>query len=218
MRWSGIIFDLDGLMIDSEPVALEVWRELAAEHGREISEQLYSQVIGETPIFGVRHLRSALKLPMSEQAMLEEYWARRTEVMCEKVEPSDGLVELLGLLSEASVPLAVASNSPRDYIEAVLEALDLSGFFQCVRSSEDVALGKPAPDIYEATLKCLGLEASVCLALEDSPAGVKAAKAAGLTCYAVPSDDLRSEDFSEADRVFGSIAEVRLLIRKGFLE
>ncbi|MGD2057972.1 MAG: HAD family phosphatase [Anaerolineales bacterium] len=216
MNWSAVIFDLDGLMIDSEPIALEVWRELAAEHDREISEELYRQVIGHTPIFGVRHLRSALELPLSEEEILEEYWRRRTKLMCAKVKPVKGLVGLLELLQERGIAKAVASNSPRDYVTAVVESLGLSNFFKCVRSSEDVAEGKPAPDVYEDALRCLEIDSGSALVLEDSPAGVKAAKAAGLTCYAVPSHEMQSADFSEADEVIGSIAEIGLLFRERF--
>jgi HAD superfamily hydrolase (TIGR01509 family) len=208
MNLSAVIFDMDGLMIDSEPIALEVWRRLAGEYGREVSAELYSQVIGETPMFGVRHLRAALDLPMEDNELLEEYWTRRTRLMCREVKPTEGLRELLDLLAENSVPMAVASNSPCDYVVAVLEALDLDRYFQCVRSSEDVAEGKPAPDVYLSVLDCLGLEPEKALVLEDSPAGIAAAKAAGLRCYAVPNDDMPGADFSSANRVFESLVGV----------
>lgn len=208
MKWSAVLFDMDGVMIDSEPIALDVWRALAADHGRDVSAELYRHVIGETPQFGVRYLRSALELPINEEELLEEYWTRRTDQMCEKIEPVGGLVDLLELLREQAVPLAVASNSPCHYILAVLHSLGLDGYFECIRSSEDVDNGKPSPDVYDSALKCLQVEADKSLALEDSPAGVAAAKAAGLTCYAVPNDDMSGADFSAADRIFDSLQAV----------
>lgn len=212
MKWSAVIFDMDGLMIDSEPIALEVWRALAAEHGREVSEDLYRQVIGEEPIFGVRVIRKALHLPFGEQELLQEYWMRRTEMMCRRVEPAPGLQGLLDSLKRASVKMAVASNSPCAYVESVLTALSLDEYFVCLRSSEDVPLGKPAPDIYVSTLECLGVEGGRALVLEDSPAGIAAAKAAGLTCYAVPNGDIPDGDFSAADRIFDSLHAVAAAI------
>jgi HAD superfamily hydrolase (TIGR01509 family) len=208
MKWSAVIFDMDGLMIDSEPIALEVWRALAAEHGREVSEQLYREVIGKTPLFGVQHLRSALELPMTDEELMKEYWSRRTQLMCEKIKPAEGLVELLELLQEQGVLKAVASNSPCEYILSVLKALGLQECFAFVHSSEDVKEGKPAPDIYLSALESLQVEAESCVVLEDSPAGVAAAKAAGLTCYAVPNNDLPGADYSLADRFFDSLIDV----------
>jgi HAD superfamily hydrolase (TIGR01509 family) len=208
MNWSAVIFDMDGLMIDSEPIALEVWRVLAAEHGREVSEELYRQVIGETPIFGVRHLRSALDLPISEEDLLKEYWGRRTKMMSEEVEPAEGLIELLDFLKAHEVRMAVASNSPCDYVASIMRAFKLDVYFDCVRSSEDVPRGKPAPDIYLSTLECMQVAAVKTLVLEDSPTGIAAAKAAGLTCYAIPNSDMFGADFSSADRIFDSLVEV----------
>jgi HAD superfamily hydrolase (TIGR01509 family) len=208
MNWSAVIFDMDGLMIDSEPIALEAWRALAAEYDREVPAELYQQVIGETPMYGVQHLRSELDLPLEADELLEEYWSRRTELMCDKVQPSEGLVELLELLRARGAAIAVASNSPCDYILAVLKSLGLETYFKCVLSSEDVDRGKPAPDVYRSALECLGIGAENVLVLEDSPAGIEAAKAAGLTCYAVPNEDLAGADFSAADRVFDSLNDV----------
>ena len=125
MKWSAVIFDMDGLMIDSEAIALEVWNELAGEYGREVSKELYSQVIGETPQYGAR-----------------------TETMCKRVVPAEGLIELLELLRSNDILVAVASNSPCDYVLAVLRSLDLLTYFECVLSSEDVDRGKPAPDVF----------------------------------------------------------------------
>jgi HAD superfamily hydrolase (TIGR01509 family) len=208
MIWSAIIFDMDGLMIDSEPIALEVWRNLAAEYGREVSEELYREVIGETPIFGVRYLRAALELPMGEQELLDEYWTRRTRMMCERVQPADGLIELINLLESNGVRMAVASNSPCEYVESILRAFELDGYFECVRSSEDVPQGKPAPDVYLSTLECLQADPERVLVLEDSPAGIAAAKAAGLTCYAIPNGDMPGADFSSADRIFDGLTDL----------
>jgi HAD superfamily hydrolase (TIGR01509 family) len=208
MEWSAAIFDLDGLMIDSEPIALEVWRDIAAEYDREVSEELYREVIGKTPLFGNRLLRSKLDLPLGEDELLTEYWTRRTRMMCERVQPTPGLTKLLELLKGQNVAMAVASNSPRSYMEEVLEELDLARYFACILSSEDVQHGKPAPDIHTATMECLGIEPGEGLVLEDSPAGVKAAKAAGLTCFAVPSEEMMNEDFSEADEIFESLVDV----------
>ncbi len=166
-------------------------------------------MIGETPQYGARHLRAALELPLSDEDLLREYWARRTEYMCRKVDPAEGLLELLDLLQAAGVPMAVASNSPCDYVTAILHALKLDDYFACVFSSEDVAHGKPAPDVYLAALDCLGVEPERALVLEDSPAGLAAAKAAGVTCFAIPNADMPDADFSAADQIFNSITAVK---------
>jgi beta-phosphoglucomutase-like phosphatase (HAD superfamily) len=209
MNWSAVIFDMDGLMIDSEPIALEVWRDLVAEYDRELTDELYRQVIGEEPLFGVQVIRTALKLPLGEQELLDEYWRRRILVMCKKVGPAPGLIELLELLHGCSVQLGLASNSPCGYVEAVSKALGIFHYFNCIRSSEDVPRGKPAPDIYTSALDCMQVAGSEALALEDSPAGIAAAKAAGLTCFAVPNDELAQGDFSSADLIFSSLLEVK---------
>jgi beta-phosphoglucomutase-like phosphatase (HAD superfamily) len=104
--------------------------------------------------------------------------------------------------------LAVASNSPRAYVEDVIDLLDLSDRFRCVRAGEDVSRGKPAPDLYLCVSECLGIATDQCVAVEDSPAGVQSAKESGMISVAVPNALLQGEDFPLADLCFTSLTEL----------
>jgi HAD superfamily hydrolase (TIGR01509 family) len=209
MQFKAVIFDLDGLMIDSEGIAFRVWQQLVAGFGVDMTEHLYRQVIGKTPQVGARFLRDQLDLSIDAEVLRQTYWELRTEVMCAEAEPSEGLVDLILSLLERRLRLGVASNSPTDYVETVLQALGLRSRFRSVMGSDLVGRGKPAPDVYLAVAAALEVAPEACLAIEDSPTGVTAAIEAGMTCYAVPNHELHGLDFSMADMLFPSLSALR---------
>jgi HAD superfamily hydrolase (TIGR01509 family) len=209
MQFKAVIFDFDGLMIDSEPIAFRVWQQLFIGSGVEMTENLYRQIIGKAPLVGARFLRDQLSLPIDPEELCQTYWELRTEVMCAEAEPSEGLVDLILSLVERELLLGVASNSPTGYVEKVIQALGLRNRFGSVKGSDLVGQGKPAPDVYLAVAASLEVAPKMCLAIEDSPTGVTAAIQAGMTCYAVPNHELRALDFSMADMLFPSLSTLR---------
>ena len=203
-----VIFDFDGLMIESESIAYQVWCEVLGQFGRNFTEEIYHNLIGREPFESIDYLIEVLDLPLTPQELFETYWSERTERVCRDVSPVPGLIDLMQSLTDRGLALGVASNSPSRYIFEVLEAIDLLKFFGCVRCRDDVEQGKPAPDIYIAAAACLEVDHKRCLALEDSPIGLQAALNAGMRCIVVPNEDLDGEDFSGAEGRFNSLGEV----------
>ncbi len=203
-----VIFDLDGLMIESESIAYQVWCEVLGQYGKNFTEDIYHNVIGREPLDSVDYIIEVLDLPLEPQALSETYWSDRTERVCRDVLPASGLIGLMQSFTDRGLVLGVASNSPSRYVLDVLEAIDLSQFFGCVRCREDVEQGKPAPDVYLAAAACLEVDHKHCLAIEDSPIGLQAALNAGMRCLVVPNEDLEGEDFSGAEGRYNSLSEV----------
>jgi putative hydrolase of the HAD superfamily len=203
-----VIFDLDGLMIESESIAYQVWCEVLGPYGKNFTEEIYHNVIGRGPLESVEYLIEILGLPLSPQELLETYWSERTERVCRDVSPAPGLLDLMQFLMDRGLVLGVASNSPSKYVLKVLEAMGLVEYFGCVRCREDVVQGKPSADVYLAAAACLEVDHERCLALEDSPIGLQAALNAGMRCIVVPNEDLKGEDFSGAEGRFGSLSGV----------
>lgn len=213
MKFKAVIFDFDGLMIESERVALRVWKEVVVSLGGEMGDDVNRLLIGKEPSAGATIVRDLLQLPIEVEELQQIYWARRTAQMSQEAVPVDGLEELIHYLIGMNTRLGVASNSPSAYVEQVLSAIGLRAPIDCVMGSDQVSGGKPAPDVYLAVALALGVEPGDCLALEDSPTGVTAAVRAGMTCYAIPNPDLGGDDFSQAHRIFDSISSLLMTLR-----
>ena len=212
----GLVFDFDGLIIDTEGPVYEAWAEVYGRHGQELSLEFWKTIIGH----GAHYFDPLLELERRLGRRLEGE-AIRAERQLRTMEMVEALAILPGVLEwrlearRQGVRLGVASSSGRGWVTGHLQRLGLDEW-DCVRCREDVARTKPDPDVYLAVLECLGVPGSEAIAVEDSATGVRAAKAAGLFCVAVPSALTGEHDFSEADLVLGSLAErsfgeVRLL-------
>lgn len=208
MKFEAVIFDFDGLMIESEKIALRVWKQLVAAQGSAMSDELNRHLIGKSPDVGAAIVRDQLGLSISPGALRQTYWEQRTTQMCSEVKAVDGLESLMMYLLDQDVRLGIASNSPTTYVERVLEAIQLRRCLLCVVGSDQVKSGKPAPDVYLEAASQLGIRPEVSLALEDSPTGVVAAIQAGMTCFAIPNHELVEEDFSRAHMRFNSMPEL----------
>ncbi|MGH7434811.1 MAG: HAD family hydrolase [Polyangiaceae bacterium] len=206
-----LLFDMDGLMVDSEPLWFKVqgdfvrarggrWTREEADHctGRGLANAL--RVMGRQP--GV-----AIDVERDMTTILDAFQGRVREL-----ELKTGCLDLLALAGERSVPRAVASSSAKRLVDAVLGRFDLRRSFEAVVSGEAVTRAKPAPDIFLAAAERLGVAPSACVVLEDSLAGVEAGKAAGMRVVAVPEhpDDRFA---AMADAVVADLNEARELLR-----
>jgi len=204
---SAVIFDLDGLMVYSKELSLKSWRQFLAGYGSWMEEEEYHQLIGIDSRLSTDYVVKKTGL----QTAPEEILKRRREMMLalvdEKLPVADGLFSLINRLSDHHYPMAVASNNFKEYVERVLHVIRLRQFFKCVITIDDVANSMPSPDVYLAASKCLGVHISLCLALEDSPAGMQAALKAGMTCVVIAHRNLQSVDFSEAHACFDSLSD-----------
>jgi HAD superfamily hydrolase (TIGR01509 family) len=203
----GLVFDFDGLIVDSEKPVYRAWAELYGLYGEELSLDLWRTVIGRGPGFfdPVAELEQRLGTRLDGEALRARYRARQLELM--KAEPIlPGVREWGDEARAMGVRLGVASNSRRAWVTGNLERLGLDGW-HCIRCFDDVGRPKPAPDVYLAVIECLGVGPHEAIAVEDSSSGLQAAKAAGLFCVAVPGSLTPDADYSEADLVLGSLAD-----------
>jgi HAD superfamily hydrolase (TIGR01509 family) len=203
----GIVLGNDGLRLDREPCWTRAEEVVFERHGRTFDLEAKRALVGTAPPTAARVLERLLDLPGRGEEVSAELYALALEEIAAGAEPRPGAVELLGEL-DGRWPIAVASNSPRSHLLAGLERTGLTGRFDVVIGVEDIAEPKPAPDLYLRACELLGVEPARSVALEDSPPGTAAARAAGLYVVGVPSVHGVELD---ADAVFDSLADRRVL-------
>jgi len=202
------VFDFDGLILDTEEPVYRSWLEVYQAHGQELPFDRWIQIVGSsTATFDPKgHLEQRLGRALAQEVLDRRIERRTALVRAQPILP--GVVELIDSAREAGLRVGVASSSTRQWVNGHLERLGLLERFDCVRCRDDVALVKPAPDLYLAVVECLGVAPSEALAIEDSPNGIAAAKAAGLRCVAVPNVITGGLDLSHADVILPTLEGV----------
>ncbi|AEV87530.1 HAD family hydrolase [Actinoplanes sp. SE50] len=180
-----VVFDLDGVIIDTEEVWEEVRRGYVAEHGRAFLPDSQDRMMGMSTAEWSAHLADEVGVPLPASRVADDVLGRMAERYRAELPLIPGAVETVRALG-ARFRLALASSSARILIDQVLATAGLTGEFEVTLSTEEVPRGKPAPDVYLAAVARLGLTPEVCAAVEDSSNGLRAAGAAGLAVVAVP--------------------------------
>lgn len=180
-----VVFDLDGVLIDSEPVWEQVRREVVAAHGGQWAADAQDRLMGMSTGEWSRYLSADLGVRLSPPEVADTVIAAMAARYREHLPLMPGAVGAVTRLA-ARWPLGLASSAPRVLIETVLDAASLRGFFQAVLSTEEVARGKPAPDVYVRVAALLDVPPERCAAVEDSSNGLRSAAAAGCVVIAVP--------------------------------
>jgi HAD superfamily hydrolase (TIGR01509 family) len=195
-----LIFDFDGLILDTETPLLVSWREVFARYLVPITERALIGLIelSREPEEAYRLLGAAPGAPVDRERLRAERLAREALLISEQ-EPMPGLTSLLGLARAARLKMAVASSSSRTWIVPQLARLGLASSFDCIRCRDDVDRVKPDPELYLAVLADMGFKSGEAVAFEDSPVGAEAALHAGVACVAVPND-------TTADLAWGPVA------------
>lgn len=185
---AAVIFDLDGVLVDAEVWWDEVRQTWAAEHGRAWSQADQAAVMGANSLGWAGIIRERLELDLPDQQIVEEIVAAMVERYRTRGAPRiAGAVDAVQRLAATGLPLAIASSSHQAVIDAALNSLGISNLFRVVVASDEVAHGKPAPDVYLLTARRLGVDPTGCLVVEDSLNGVLAGRAAGMTVALVPN-------------------------------
>jgi len=213
----GVIFDMDGLMVDTEMFYFQVEREMGRRYGRVVEDSLLHRMMGQKPIDSMRMFVEELGIDEDPLVLLAERDERILEAMRRELRPMPGLYELLEALRPVA-KLAVGTGNTRKMVQEVLRILGLEGFFDFVQTSDNVQAGKPSPEIFEKACQGLGLEGSQAAVLEDSANGIRAAHAAGCLPLAVPNEYTRNQDFSLAHRVFSDLFEAKDFVLKWVIQ
>jgi pseudouridine 5'-phosphatase len=205
-----IIYDNDGLLLDTEPFYTEAHQILAARYGKVFDWTVKSRMIGLRAEDSAHVVIQALQLPLSVAAYLEER-KHLLEEMFPQAEPMPGAVRLSLHLHQAGIPQAVATSSDRFYFDLkITRHQEWFKIFQCVVLGDDpeIGRGKPAPDIFFLAAKRLQASPAHCLVLEDSPAGVEAARAAGMFVIAVPDPHMEDSAYPRAHQIIRNLNDL----------
>ena len=201
MTLQAAIFDCDGLLADTETPDYDAWRTLYAEQGLTLDLPDWAQYIGIAKGHEVRDWHTTLAAHVGPSYDREAIQARRRahyQAAIAALTPMPGVVALLDALKAEGIPCAVASNSEAVWVERILGITGLHSYFTAIATSDQVPLPKPAPDVYLLAARKLDAAPAACVAFEDSPRGLAAAHAAGMTTIAVPTALTRHLDFAQA--------------------
>ena len=204
-----VVFDVDGLLIETEEIWDEVRESLARERGGRWSTSAQRDMMGMSSAEWSVYMSDALGLAESPEEINELVVERMAERYRDELPLLPGAVEAVGRMAERW-PLAVASSSNRPLIDLVLELAGLAPLFHATVSSEEVGRGKPAPDVYLEAARRLGVEPQHAVAIEDSAAGIRSAADAGMRVVAIPNRSFPpdADALSRADVVLDSLADL----------
>lgn len=205
----GVIFDMDGVIINSEPQHYEAYVMLCDNYGVEFPYENYKGFIGSTHAKVCEYMKDNLGIPLTEEEMQDILRKNRQYLIDTKgYEEIAGIKELIKSLYDHNVKLAIASSSPEKEIEAVVESLGIEGYFTKLVSGENVQNPKPAPDVFLKAVEELELSVEECIIIEDSENGVKAAHAAQIPVIGFFNPDSGDQDLSKAAIVAEGFEEV----------
>ena len=208
-RIAAVVFDLDGVLVDSEAVWDEVRRRFTEENGGRWHAGAQREMMGMSSVEWSRYVRDRLGVDMDPERISIEVADRVADLYRERLPLLPGAVESVRLLAK-EWPLAVASSSNRHVIDLVVELAGLKEEFRATVSSEEVGSGKPAPDVYLEAARRLEVDPGACAAIEDSTNGIRSARAAGMPVIAVPNLDYppEAETRGQADRILDSLVDL----------
>lgn len=208
---AAVAFDCDGLMFNTEEAFHTAGVELLARRGLELTPAVHQLMMGRRAEEAFDRLIEALELPDTRDDLAAEYESIFHAKMVQILAVMPGLLELLDLLDEHDIPKAVCTSSTHAHLSGLLEQFSLNSRFPIRLTAEDVARGKPHPEIYLSAAKQLEIEPQAMLVLEDSENGTRAAAAAGAIAVCVPHQHSRKHDLSAAWLIAESLADERLI-------
>jgi len=212
MGVDAIIFDMDGVLVDSEPLGFEAMRRVMAGQGVAYTHADNDEFVGRTTLEECQVLTARHQLATDPRELTSEYVDILVGLIRQQPRPLPGVPGVLEALHAAKYRMALASSADLAVIGENLSALRLESFFEVIVSGTQVALGKPAPDVFVETARQLRVSPAACLVVEDSRNGLLAAKAAGMACAVVPCSSTRHQDFREADHVLQALWDLRALL------
>ncbi len=205
-----ILWDMDGVISDSYCLHLAAWQETFAKRGVKFTEEDFTGLFGSRNDFIIGTIMSKALPDRGVTTMIQEKEETFRRKAAENIKPFPGAVRLLNALKKGKFKLGLVSSAPKENIDLALTELNLTEVFDCIVSGQEVSESKPSPQIYLLAAKKLQVTPEDCLAIEDSPLGVKAAKAAGMKCLAVTNTH-HQQNLREADTVVDSLEKVDLI-------
>ena len=206
-----VIFDFDGLILDTEAPIFQSWQEIYQAHGGHLTIEEWSTIIGgnDFAFNPLERLQAQVNRPLDRQALAEQQRLRESDLISRQpVMP--GVADYLQDARRLGLKVGLASSSPCDWVTRHLSRLGLIQYFDCILASDDVRRTKPDPELYLTVLAALDVSPRQAFALEDSPNGIRSARQAGLFCVAVPNQLTLQMDTTHADLHLGAMTDLPL--------
>ncbi len=212
--YQALIFDLDGLLIDSETIYRKITYKMAADLGKTVSDGIWAKQMGRSPLESLTIFRRELGITeFTAQELVDQRNVLMLEAFHNELQLLPGAMEIIHAF-HGKMRMAIATGAPKELMEVAISQLGLSGYFENMLPSDDLVAGKPDPEIYLATIKALGLSPEECIVLEDSSNGAMAGHLAGCYVIAVPSVFTEDQDFSFANYVADDLFDAKVLIEE----
>lgn len=199
--YKAVLFDMDGVLLDSEPLFLRAINDALIEYGVDIISHEENQdfLIGTTIVQTWERIKEVRDLDKTVEQLIIDYEHHVLAIFGGPLDARPGVKDLVDFCRSSSIPIAVASSSQHRWIDIKLAAIGLTGVFDSIMGGDDVVNGKPDPEVYMRSAGRLGKTASECIAIEDSPVGVSSAVASGAYTIAVKTDSTAGLDVSQAN-------------------
>lgn len=210
--YQALIFDLDGLLIDSETIYRKISYKMAADLGKQLHDGIWVKQMGRSPIESLGIFRDELGITShTVQELIDLRNLLLLDGFRKELQIMPGAMEIIRAFHD-KMRMAIATGSPRILMDVAIAQLGLAEYFEYMLPSDDIMNGKPDPEIYLKTIQALGLRPDDCIVLEDSSNGALSGHQAGCYVIAVPSDYTRNQDFSFADHVAKDLFEAMQVI------
>ena len=206
-----VIFDMDGVIINSEPLHFQVEKELLEELGGNLTKEAHESFVGTTDYNMWKKLKEQFNLKPSVEEIIEMKKERFLSRI-DEVKLTENFIDFMLILYNEGFPMAIASSNNRKIVDAVVKKFRLDKYMKFIISGEEVKKGKPDPEIFLTAAKKIDVSPQGCLVIEDAENGVKAAKAAGMKCIGLKNIGSGNQNLSEADLVVNSFKELNLNI------
>lgn len=209
-----ILFDLDGVVADTEIIQLKAWNNALVKFDLILTEEQYLNLAGKGGAEIESEIYQLFNLNLEKGQLLQiKKAAAKNRILNDPIDLMFFAREAIEYFKSEGLKIALVTSSPQEQMMLKLDKIGLKNSFDQSVSGSEVEKHKPHPDLYLRALDKIGLESSQCLAFEDTQYGVMAAKSAGVTCFAVPNDLTLNQDFSRADKVFNNLKEVVVYLK-----
>ncbi len=206
-----VIFDMDGIIVDSEPWQMIAMRHAVAPFNITLTDEELSEFIGIRTTESFLVLKERHNIPISVEELTEIKDKHYKKILMQEIQPRENLLDLIKYLNN-KYRLALASSSTEEEVDNILHLLNLIKYFAVIVTGDDVTNGKPDPEIFLKTADKLKIPCEDCAVIEDSRNGINAARKTGMMSIAVPTKDTLAHDFSNADYVFGDLIEIKKIL------
>ncbi len=194
MSYKAVLFDMDGVIVNSEPLHVAAFQAVLKRYGHDLSDDQYKHhFAGKTDEAGFRQYFDFINEMVELPVIMDEKAKAYLELAADQLVPYPGVVELISRLASQKVPLALVTGSLRTEAEITLQTFKIAEFFTAVVAAEDITQSKPSPEGYLKGAAALEVDPADCIVIEDAPSGVKAARAAGMRCLAVTTTHSRED-------------------------